>query len=147
MENFSHMEHGKFFIVLSITWMIFLLSDEHMLNVNMILLSLSVFFIHSDSMSVRKMSFPSASGLSLGIEIDSTSMSLRLPSDRLNRLNAPFLSRNPPPVNCNLSQGLWTFLRPVIHFINKVKHSSHRCRLTSQFHVDILRWKQFLRIE
>ena len=127
--------------------MIFLLSDKHMLNVNMILLSLSVFFIHSDSMSVRKMSFLSASGLSLGIEIDSTSMSLRLPSDRLNRLNAPFLLRNPPPVNCNLSQDLWTFLRPVIDFINKGKHSSHRCRLTSQFHVDILWWKQFLRIE
>ena len=37
-----------------------------------------------------------------------------------------------------------TFLRRVIHCINKLKRPSHRTRLSSQFHADILWWKKFL---
>ena len=45
---------------------------------------------------------------------------------------------------CRAVQGGRTFLRRVIDCVNRLRHSSHRCRLNSQFRADIKWWQQFL---
>ena len=95
----------------------------------------------------------------LGLERDSLNMSIRLPDDKLNHLNALIssfsckASANKRQLQslagslnfaCHVVHGGRTFLRRVIDCINKLRHSSHRCRLSSQFREDISWWKQFL---
>ena len=85
-------------------------------------------------------------------------MPLRLPADKLDRLNALVTSFSVKvsaskrqlqslagSLNfaCHVVHGSRTFLLRVIDCINKLKSPSHRCRLTSQFRADILWWKQF----
>ena len=95
----------------------------------------------------------------LGIELDSTTMSLRLPSDKLDRLNSLIASFSAKAsaskrqlqslagslnFACHVVHGGRTFLRRVIDCINKLKRPSHHTRLSSQFRADILWWKNFL---
>ena len=97
-------------------------------------------------MGWRKVVSPTPRVTFLGIELDSTSMTVRLPVDKLSRLNnlvyalsakvsgskrqLQYLARL---LNfaCQIVHGGRTFLRRVIDCVNKLKHLSHRCRLTS----------------
>ena len=95
----------------------------------------------------------------LGIKLDSTTMCVRLPSDKLERLNSLITSfSNKVSASkrqlqslagslnfaCHVVHGGRTFLRRVIDSINKLKRPSHRTRLSSQFRDDILWWKNSL---
>ena len=78
----------------------------------------------------------------LGIELDSSTMSLRLPEDKLNRLidlvntfshKASVSKRQLQSLvgslnfACQVVHGGHTFLRHVIDCLNKLNHSSHWC--------------------
>ena len=86
-------------------------------------------------------------------------MSIRLPADKLDRLHALVTSFSEKDsaskrqlqslagslnFACDVVHGGRTFLKRVIDCIDKLRHSSHRCRLSSQFRANILWWKQFL---
>lgn len=86
-------------------------------------------------------------------------MSIRLLNDKLNRLNALISSfsckasakkRQLKSVAGQLKFGYHvvhggrTFFRHDIDCINKLRHLSRRCRLSSQFRADISWWTQFL---
>ena len=95
----------------------------------------------------------------LGIELDFSTMSLRLPEDKLNRLidllntfshkaSAPKrqLQSLAGSLNfaCQVVHGGRTFLCRVIDCLNKLNHSSHRCRLSTDFRANVSWWKEFL---
>lgn len=86
-------------------------------------------------------------------------MSICLLDDKLNLLNAlisSFSCKASPKKRqlksvagslkflCHVVYGGRTFLRHVIDFINKLRHLSRRCRLSSQFRADISWSTQFL---
>ena len=111
------------------------------------------------NVSWKKVISPSQRVTFLGIELDSTTMSLRLPSDKLDHLNTLVMSfSNKVSASkrqlqslagslnfaCHVEHGGRTFLRPVIDCINKLKLPSHRSRLSTQFRGDLLWWKTFL---
>jgi len=110
--------------------------------------------LHSLGFNIRwkKVVSPSQRVTFLGVELDSSTMSIRLPADKLDRPHALVTSFSekvsaskrqlqslPGSFNyaCHVHGGR-TFLRRVIDCINKLRHSSHRCRLSSQFRADIL---------
>jgi len=95
----------------------------------------------------------------LGIELDSSTMSLRLPKDKLNWLidlvntfshkasaSKRQLQSLAGSLNfaCQVVHGGHTFLRCVIGCFNKLTHSSHRCCLSTDFRADVSWWKEFL---
>ena len=45
---------------------------------------------------------------------------------------------------CQVVHGGRTFLRRVLDCLNKLNHSSHRCRLSSDFRADVSWWREFL---
>ena len=111
------------------------------------------------NVSWKKVVSPSQRVTFIGIELASTTMSLCLPADKLDRLNALVMSfsvkvsaskRQLPSLAgslnfaCHVVHGGRTFLCHVIDCINKLKSPSHCCCLASQFCTDILWWKQFL---
>ena len=97
-------------------------------------------------MGWRKVLSPTQRVTFLGIELDSSSMTVRLPVEKLSRLNnlvyalsakvsgskrqLQYLARS---LNfaCQVVHGGRTFLRRVTDCVNKLKHLSHRCHLTS----------------
>lgn len=111
------------------------------------------------NVSWRKVVSPCQRVTFLGIELDSTIMSLRLPADKLSRLHE-LVSAFSEKVSaskrqlqslagslnfaCQVVHGGRTFLRRVIDCVNKLKHPAHRCRLTSDIRADISWWKEFL---
>ena len=111
------------------------------------------------NVSWHKIVSPSQRVTFLGIELDSSAMSIRLPADKLSRLNE-LISAFSQKVSaskhqlqslagtlnfaCQVVHGGRTFLRRVIDCVNRLKHSSHRCRLTSDIRADISWWKEFL---
>ena len=110
------------------------------------------------NISWKKVISPAQRVTFLGIELDSSTMSIRLPADKLNRLNTLVTSFSDKvsaskrqlqslagSLNfaCHVVHGGRTFLRRVIDCINRLRHSSHRCRLSSQIRADISWWKQF----
>ena len=110
-------------------------------------------------MSWRKVVSPTQQITFLGIELDSSTMSLRLPEDKLRRLIdlVNTFSQKASASNCQLQSltgslnfacqvfhGGRTFLRRVIDCLNKLNHSSHRCRLSPDFRADVSWWKAFL---
>lgn len=86
-------------------------------------------------------------------------MSIRLPADKLSRLTE-LISAFSRKVSaskrqlqslagslnfvCQVVHGGRTFLRRVIDCVNRLKHSSYRCRLTSDIRTNISWWKEFL---
>ena len=111
------------------------------------------------NISWEKVVSPSQRVTFLGIELDYSTMSIRLPADKLDRLNALVTSfsekvsaskrqlqslKGSLNFACHVVHGDRTFLRRVIDCINKLRHSSHRCPLSTQFRADILWWKQVL---
>ena len=111
------------------------------------------------NVSWRKVVSPTQRITFLGMELDSSTMSLRLPEDKLNRLidlantfshKASASKRQLQSLAgsfnfaCQVVHGGRTFLRRVIDCLNKLNHSSHRCRLSSDFRADVSWWKQFL---
>ena len=111
------------------------------------------------NVSWRKVVSPTQRITFLGIELDSSTMSLRLPEDKLNRLidlvnifshKASVSKRQLQSLAGSLSFACHvvhvgrTFLPRVIDCINKLNLSSHRCRLSTDFRVDVSWWKEFL---
>ena len=95
----------------------------------------------------------------LGIELDFTTMSLRLLSEKLDHLNTLVTSfSNKVSASkhqlqslegslnfaCHVVHGGRTFLHRVIDGINKLRLPSHCSRLSMQFRTDLLWWKTFL---
>ena len=91
--------------------------------------------------------------------LDSSTMSLRLPKDKLNWLidlvntfsrKASASKRQLQSLTgslnfaCQVVHGGRTFLRRVIDCFNKLTHSSHRCCLSTDFLADVSWWKEFL---
>ena len=111
------------------------------------------------NISWKKVISPTQRVTFLGLELDSLSMSLRLPADTLERLQC-LVTRFSQQVSaskrqlqslagslnfaCHVVHGGRMFLRRVINCTNRLRHSSHRCRLNSQFRTDIQWWQQFL---
>ena len=84
----------------------------------------------------------------LGIELDSSTMSPRLPEDKFNRLidlvntfslkpsaSIRQLQSLTGSLNfaCQVVHGGRTFLHHMIDYLNKLNHSSHRCPLSTDF--------------
>ena len=110
------------------------------------------------NVSWRKVVSPTQRITFLGIELDSSTMSLRLPEDKLNRLidlvntsshkasaSKRQLQSLAGSLNfaCQVVHGGRTFLRRVIDCLNKLNHSSHRCRLATDFRAEVSWWKEF----
>ena len=111
------------------------------------------------NVSWRKVVSPTQHITFLGIELDSSTMSLRLPKDKLNWLIdlVNTFSHKASASKCQLQSlagslnfacqvvhGDRTFLRRVIDCFNKLTHSSHRCCLSTDFCTDVSWWKEFL---
>ena len=111
------------------------------------------------NISWEKVVSPSKCVTFLGIELDFSTMSIRLSVDKLNRLNTLIASFSVKAsaskrqlqslagslnFACHVIHGGRTFLLRVIDCVNKLKYPSYRCCLTSHFRADILWWKQFL---
>ena len=111
------------------------------------------------NVSWRKVVSPTQRITFLGIGLDSSTMSLRLPKDKLNRLidlvntfshkasaSKRQLQSLAGSLNfaCQVVHGGRTFLHRVIDCINKLNLSSHRCRLSIDFRTDVSWWKEFL---
>ena len=111
------------------------------------------------NVSWKKVVSPSQRVTFLGIELDSTTMSLRLPSDKLDHLDTLVTSfSNKVSASkrqlqslagslnfaCHVVHGGRTFLRRVIDCIHKLRLPSHRSRLSMQFRADLSWWKTFL---
>ena len=111
------------------------------------------------SVSWRKVVSPNQRITFLGIELDSSTISLRLPEDKLNQLIdlVNTFSHKASASKCQLQSlagslnfacqvvhGGRTFLRRTIDCINKLNLSSHRCHLSTDFHTDVSWWKEFI---
>jgi len=109
--------------------------------------------------SWRKVVSPTHRVTFLGIELDSKSMTVRLPVDKLSRLNNLVYALSTKESGskrqlqslarsfnfaCHVVHGGRTFLGREIDCVNKLKRLSHRCRLTSDTRSEISWWKDFL---
>lgn len=96
------------------------------------------------NISWKKFVSPSPRDTFLGVKLDSSTMLIRLPVDKLNCLKTLIASFSVkvlhPSAKCHVVRGGRTFLCRVIDCVNKLKYQSDRCRLTSQFRADILWW-------
>ena len=92
----------------------------------------------------------------LGIELDSISMSLRLPQEKLQSFQEELQSflcrKRATPVYCwerlswaaNVVRGRRVFLRHIFDRIGLLKHKAHKTLISQEVHNDLLWWFTFL---